>query len=199
MNIFVAPSDLTDRASDDGLIALAQTLIERIVCPDVPEGLAFTNRSVTLRLIDELPAPLVPSFGWNRVSARRLKAWPITGLTSVTVDGVDVTSSITWDRFGLERNTPYYQAFSPYSVITVAFSTGFKNDGAEPKLPNALRQAITELARIVQISQNGLDSKKLGDAQVVWSNNSWDSNGSGLVLPATVRSLIAPWVLESYA
>ena len=179
---------------------LAEALVGSIICPGVDDVLTYAPRTVTLRLADERPAPTVPAFGWHRISARRLGAWPITALTSVTVGGTDVTADCTFDRFGIQRNAPQPE-FPPFAEITVVFATGFK-ENSDPRAPTSLLAALEATASLLSSNSSGVLSKTLGEVSVRYGfavGASTGANGRTQALPEHIMQIIRPYCLETYA
>ena len=182
-------ADLTayQTLSADQAVQAAVTRVEAFICPGVTGSLTEATRVRTFRLLDDPRAPLVPAFGTWRLSARRLGAWPITGLTSVTVDLVDATGDCAFTRFEVTRAQDK-PPFLPQSVVSVAYRTGF---GTIP-LPEAIRQAVFMTADALQANPRGTQSETLGDATV--RHAALDGNG----LPPGVSDLLAPYRLVTF-
>jgi hypothetical protein len=153
--------DLTEYQADplQAAVDRAVALVGAFICPGVPGVLEEKARTVTLRLADEPRAAFVPAQGTRRVSARRLGAWPVTALTSVTVDGVDVTSECSFNRFSVTRAS----GFSAASEIVVAFKTGYTT------LPTDLRTVILQLADTLTKNPDGVKSERVGDVSTEYA------------------------------
>jgi hypothetical protein len=187
-------ADILNVNDAESIVALAETLAGNYVCPGVPNVFSKTTRVATFRLVDRPPAWNVPQYGEYRIPVRWLRdgngftAWPITGLTSVKMDGVDVTSSCVWTMFSIQMDR-LVGPFLPFSLLEVTYQTGWADADAAPQ---GIRQAVSRLAQLIKSNPNGLKSRSLGgvmSAEYLPWNQMLAQGG----LPVDVQVLLNPY------
>ncbi|GGO19530.1 hypothetical protein [Deinococcus humi] len=159
----------------------AEALVAAALCPGLPD-LAKREWVADYRMRNVQRGLGVPLYGKRRLGPEVLRYWPVTGLGSVTMDGVDRTAECIFDALSV-RLDALASEFTPLSVVTVAFSTGW----TAQELPNALRQAIVLTAEGLTAQPVGIKAERLGDVETQYALPNADA------LPPGVLSLLAPW------
>lgn len=181
----------------------AIAIISNLICPGVPDALTKKSRVVSFRWRDSSTSgylsPVVAGFN---VTPNRLKAWPVTGLTSVTQDGTDITALCTFSRFTVTRVDG--QRFADNALIVINFQTGFDQYGLTGAgivpIPYELVQAISVAsAAIAETPYGNILSQKIGDVETSYAN---DSNGlyrAGAAIASLVADFIMPYTWRDMA
>lgn len=182
--------------SGDEVVAAALEMIGARICPGVPNVLERAERDVTVRFSDNPRAPLVPGISTNRLGATMLGVWPITGLTQVLENGVDVTAQCLFSRFAVKRD-PLFGSFGYDSSIRVRFLTGFTDEDGSAPIPPEIKRAALMTANLLQQNPDGLERERIGRVETTFASGSAVVGSGGL--PSGVLALIAPYCLDGFA
>lgn len=101
-----------------------------------------------------------------------LPQYPVTAVTSVLVDGADVTAEVTWSELGLIRRADPFPG--TYRSVQVTYSHGY-----DP-VPDDVVDAVLDLAEAASRMPAGVTSMQLGAA-------SWRRGATGAVVAAAAR------------
>ena len=194
----------------DIIAALADTtgqavaIISNLICPGVPDALTKKTRVVSFRWRESSTSGyLTPVLGGFNVTPNRLKAWPVTGLTSVTQDGVDITALCTFSRFTVTRIDG--QRFADNALIVINFQTGFDQYGSSGAgivpIPYELVQAIAVAqAAIGETPFGNILSQRIGDVETSYQSD--DTSGlyrAGAAIASLVADFIMPYTWRDMA
>ena len=178
-------AELAAPLSPEQVIARAEALVASAICPALPD-LGVHQWAADYRIRNDDRALGVPLYGKRRLGPTVLRYWPITALSVVSQDGVNITDQCTFDTFTVRRDS-LSPEFLPLSTVHVEFQTGWTAD----TLPVAIREAILLIAREVQATPDGITSERLGDVQTTYARTAGPSG-----LPPGALSLIRPWIFQ---
>lgn len=160
----------------------AEALVASTICPGLP-GLDERTWELSVRLRDSPRAFGVPGFGQRRLGPDLLRYWPITGLISVVQDGVDLTSSCTFDTFSIRRDA-LAPEFGLLGALVVQFKTGWTAD----TLPDAVKQAVVLTANaLLEAPPVGVKAERIEEHSITY-----DTEGRA-GLPLVVKALLHPY------
>lgn len=179
----VQPGPLTAEQA----LARAEVLVAQAICPGLP-GLGVHTWEAQVRLGTEARPYGSPLYGRRRLGPSLLRYWPITGLLSVTQDGLDVTPNTTFDAFSIRKDT-LAPEFTALGVITVTFQTGW----TQGTIPPAIREAVAlTLASLQDAPPEGVESERIGDHAIKYRAPEPGSTG----LSPAVLALLRPYRAE---
>lgn len=138
-------------------LSAAVGLVEAYLCPDTPGVLTEAQRVATVRLVP-------PCNVGYMIGPEYLKAWPITGLVSVVVDGANITSQCSFDASSVRRGYAYGH-FPQSTDIVITFTTGYTSSN----IPAAIKSTVLALADRLIKTPDGITSKALGDARITYA------------------------------
>jgi hypothetical protein len=178
----LSTTDLAAPLSPDQVLARAEALVASAICPALPD-LGVHQWAADYQIRNDDRALGIPLYGRRRLGPMVLRYWPITGLTVVSQDGLDLTSQCVFDTFTVRRDalTP---EFLPLSTVHVEFQTGW----TAQNLPAAIREAVLLTAREIQAVPDGIVMEKAGDLQTQYARTAGPSG-----LPAAAFALLGPW------
>ena len=176
----LAVSDIPAATDPAANLKRAEALVAAAICPALP-GLGLLTWTVEYRARNDQRAYGLPLYGRSRLGPEALRYWPITGLTSISQDGV-VLTDCTFDTFSIRRDA-LSQEFLPLGILSAVFTTGWVDAAS---MPEAIREAVLLAYQDITNRPNGVASKRIGDVQVTFSS-------AQSSLSADVLRLIAPW------
>lgn len=181
----LAASELAAPLTPEQILARAESLVASAICPALPD-LGVHQWVAEYRIRNDDRALGIPLYGRRRLGPLVLRYWPITALTLVSQDGLDITGQCVFDTFTVRRDM-LAPEFLPLSTVRVEFQTGWTAD----TLPTAIREAVLLTAREVQAIPEGVLSERVGTIQTTYQRTAGESG-----LSPAARALVRPWVFE---